>query len=211
MTYLNLVNNILRRLREDTVASVTETDYSTMVGDFVNDAKRIVEEAYQWAALRSDVDVATVASTSSYTLTGVGTDAKVLDVFNEDLGIEVREQSPKWYRRTGAASGNPTNFVYDGLDSNGDIKVKLHPTPDDVYTIAFSVCNPQADLSADSDVLLAPDYAVLHLALAMLVRERGETGGTSAAEHFQIADRFLRDAIAREAARHEDELIFFTV
>ena len=42
MTYLNLVNNVLRRLREDEVSSVTDNTYSKMVGDFVNDAKKMV-------------------------------------------------------------------------------------------------------------------------------------------------------------------------
>ena len=44
MTYLNLMNNILRRLREETVSAVSETTYSTMVSDYINDAKQIVEE-----------------------------------------------------------------------------------------------------------------------------------------------------------------------
>ena len=35
MTYLDIVNNVLRRLRESTVSDITETTYSTMVGDFV--------------------------------------------------------------------------------------------------------------------------------------------------------------------------------
>ena len=43
MTYLDIVNNVLRRLREDTVTTVTNDTYSTMVGDFVNDAKQIVK------------------------------------------------------------------------------------------------------------------------------------------------------------------------
>ena len=40
MTYLNIVNNVLRRMREEEVASVASTTYSKMVGDFVNDGKR---------------------------------------------------------------------------------------------------------------------------------------------------------------------------
>ena len=46
MTYLNLVNNVLRRLREDEVSSVTDNTYSKMVGDFVNDAKKMVAVSY---------------------------------------------------------------------------------------------------------------------------------------------------------------------
>ena len=41
MTYLNLVNNVLRRMREEEVASVSSNTYSKMVGDFVNDAKPV--------------------------------------------------------------------------------------------------------------------------------------------------------------------------
>jgi hypothetical protein len=53
MTYLNLVNNVLRRLREDEVSSVQDNTYSKMVGDFVNDAKKFVESAWDWSALRT--------------------------------------------------------------------------------------------------------------------------------------------------------------
>ena len=51
MTYLNLVNNVLRRLREEEVTSVSSSTYGKMVGDFVNDAKRIVEDSWDWSAL----------------------------------------------------------------------------------------------------------------------------------------------------------------
>jgi hypothetical protein len=42
MTYLELVNAVLRRLRVDQVTSVAETDYSLLIGDFINDAKSSV-------------------------------------------------------------------------------------------------------------------------------------------------------------------------
>ena len=45
MTYLNLINGVLRRLRETTVSTYTETTYSTMIGDLINDAKTTIEEA----------------------------------------------------------------------------------------------------------------------------------------------------------------------
>ena len=46
MTYLDIVNNVLRRMREDEVSSIAETTYSKMVGDFVNDAKGIIETSW---------------------------------------------------------------------------------------------------------------------------------------------------------------------
>ena len=67
-----------------------------------------------------------------------------------------------------------------------------------------------ADLSADGDALLVPSMPVTHLAIALLARERGETGGTSAPEYFAIADRYLSDAIALDAQKHPEEVIFYT-
>ena len=49
MTYLNIVNNVLRRLREDTVTTISANTYSAMVGDFINDAKQLVENAWDWS------------------------------------------------------------------------------------------------------------------------------------------------------------------
>ena len=63
MTYLQLVNSVLRRLREDEITTVNETDYSKLVGDFVNDAIQVVENSSDWTALRTTVTVNTVAGT----------------------------------------------------------------------------------------------------------------------------------------------------
>ena len=56
-----------------------------------------------------------------------------------------------------------------------------------------------------------PSMPVVHYAVALLARERGETGGTSAAEYFSIADKFLSDAIAIDAAKHPEEMVFRTI
>lgn len=45
MNYLNAINRVLRRLREDEVSSVTSTAYAKLVGDYVNDAVRLVEDS----------------------------------------------------------------------------------------------------------------------------------------------------------------------
>jgi len=48
MTYLEAVNKVLRRLREPEVGSVDETVYSKLIGEFVSDAKSLVENAWSW-------------------------------------------------------------------------------------------------------------------------------------------------------------------
>jgi hypothetical protein len=65
------MNNVLRRLREDEVTNVAENTYAKMVGDFINDAKNLVEEAADWSALRETVSITTTASDNQYSLSNV--------------------------------------------------------------------------------------------------------------------------------------------
>ena len=213
MTYLQLVNQCLRRLREDEVASISANEYSQLVGDFVNDAKEIVENAYAWAGLRQDVDVPTSVGVREYSLSGVPSRARIVDVYNETTNLEMHQKPKPWFRKreATASDGSAHYYTFDGLDSNADIKFKVLPTPDAIETLAFSVVVPQDLLVDDNTHVLAPNAPILHLAVALLSRERGETGGTSAGELFQIAEKHLKDAIAIEAARHDEELIYYTV
>ena len=82
MTYIDLINNVLRRLREDTVDTANGTDYSALIGDLVNDAKKIVENSFDWTALRDSITLTTTSGTSEYSLTGSGDQAVVKDVMN---------------------------------------------------------------------------------------------------------------------------------
>jgi hypothetical protein len=49
MIYIDIVNNVLRRLRESEVQTIAQTSYSKLIGDFVNDAKTIVDSAWRWS------------------------------------------------------------------------------------------------------------------------------------------------------------------
>ena len=82
-TYLQIVNEVLTRLREPTVQTVTENTLSTLVGQWVNDVKRQVNDAYDWDALNTYVDVTTVANQwTGYSITGAGQRFRVNDVIN---------------------------------------------------------------------------------------------------------------------------------
>ena len=52
-TYLTLVNDVLSRLRESEVTSVSDNTYSSLIGRFVNEAKREVEDAWNWNRLEA--------------------------------------------------------------------------------------------------------------------------------------------------------------
>jgi len=186
-----------------------------MVGDFINDAKKLVEEATDWSALRETITVSTTASDNTYSLTGSGDNVKVMCVLNDTSNLFMDYQTKDWFNEqlyiSSAAEGAPRYYTYNGLDSSGDTQVLVGPTPDGVYSLRFDVIKRQADLSSNTDSLLVPAMPVVHLAIALLARERGETGGTSAAEYFAIADKFLSDAIAIDAVKHPEEMVFRTI
>ena len=224
MTYLNIMNNVLRRLREEEVNSVNESTYSKMAGDFINDAKTMVEQAADWSALRTrESAFVTSVDDNLYSLVGSGDDVKVMSAYDTTSANEVEYQTKEWFNNEsyvngslviaakGALTGSPLYYTFDGVDANGDTQVRLYPMPDDAYNLRFVMVRRQADLSNGADVLLVPSKPVIHLAVALLARGRGETGGTSTAEYFAIADKYLSDAIAIDAAKHPEEMIFRTI
>ena len=215
MTYLQLVNNVMRRLRENEVSTVNENAYSKLIGEYVNDAKRTVEDAWDWTALRSTITVTTSDSSYNYTLTDSQNRFKVLNVINQTsnafMTYRGSNSMDKAYLVDTAPEGTPTYYTFKGVDASGDNKVDLYPKPDGVYSIDFNVVLRTADFTADAQTLAIPPSAVIQLATALSARERGETGGTSAAELFALADTTLADAIAIDASYHPEETIWNVV
>lgn len=215
MTYLDIVNNVLRRMREDQVTTVSANTYSRMVGDYVNDAKRLVEDAWDWSGLRTAITIATTADVPTYVLTGSGNRAEMLTFLNDTSNWFMDYRTQVWfdnmYFNQDPPSAAPRYYTYDGVDSNGDTQIKLYPKPDGVYSLRFNCVLRPGELEADTDEVTIPAMPIIHLAVALLTRERGETGGTSAAEYFGIADKYLSDAIALDAFKHPEEMVFRTV
>jgi len=212
MTYLEIVNNVLKRLRERTVSTVNENTYSELIGVLVNDAKEEVENAWNWSALRTTLTVTTVASTFNYELNGTQSNFRVLDVVNDTSNFFMDYRSSNDFNRffltSTSASGIPRYYSFNGTSSDGDTLVDIYPIPDAVYSLRFNVIDPQAELTTESDVLLVPSKPVQMLAYAKAIEERGEDGGASSSSAYATAQRVLNDAIAFESAKHPDEAIW---
>lgn len=212
MTYLELVNSVLRRLRETTVATYDQNSYSALIGEFVNDAKRYCEDAWDWSALRNTITATTTAGTFSYVLTDGGQRLKVLNVVNDTSNIFVQYQTATWmtdkFLNQDPPQSSPRNYSFNGVDANGDTVVDLYPIPDQEYLVRFNVIQRPGRFTADSDTLQIPDDPVIQWALAYALRERGETGGQSASEQLVFARQSLQDAIALDAQKHPEETIW---
>ena len=208
MTYLELVNDVLVRLRESTVSTVGETTYSSLIGKFVNDAKRAIEDAYEWNILGTTVVVSTVAGTSSYSLTGAGQKFRVQDVINDTANNGMTNipfaNMNRFLNFGNPSNATPTYYAFDGVDASYDTKVTLFPVPDGVYSLRFSLIVPQATLSSDSTVVLMPSELIVQNAYARALVERGEDGGLSSSEAYLLYKSMLSDYIAMEATRYPE-------
>jgi hypothetical protein len=213
-TYLQLVNDVLTRLREPTVASVTENDYSSLIGKLVNDAKREVEDAWNWECLRSTITVTTSATTSGYTLTGSGDRFRFEQVYNDTMDYTLEHRPTKFFNdalilTANPKSGEPYYYGTNGVDSSGDLLVRLFPIPDAIYSVKFSGFEPEAELSSGSDTTKLSKAAIVALAWAKAIEERGEDGGVNVSSQYAVAKQALADAIAIEAGRRADEVNWY--
>ena len=215
MTYLELVNDVLVRLREPTVTTVALNSYSTLIGKFVNDAKRQIEDAFSWNVLGKTITVTTAASTSSYSLTGAGQKFQVMDVINITSNVGLTNISFVDMNRklnfTPLANQIPTEFAFDGVDGSYNTKVNLYPIPNGVYTIKFALTVPQATLTSDATVVAVPDVLVAQNAYSRALVERGEDGGLSSSEAYQLYKSMLSDYIALEGTRYPENQEFVAV
>lgn len=211
-TYLQLVNNVLVRLRENEVSSVSDTPYSSLIGVLVNDAKREVENATMWQINNTTIVVPTVAGQRNYSITGSGQRFRLHQVLNDTDNFEVRQADANWidkqYYLGTIQNASPSFYNFNGVDSNGDTKVDVFPQPDKVYNLRFDMNIPQADLSANSDTVTVPAYLVQLLAYAKAIAERGEDGGIAFNEIYQQYRLALADEIAIERNRYGEDVVW---
>jgi hypothetical protein len=214
MNYLDLVNDVLIRLREDEVTATTDTPYAKLIGKFVNDAKRIVEDSFQWNVLTETLTVTTANDLFNYVLTGSGQRFRVLDVVHSEDDVFLQPVTSSvmtnYLLNASVHKGSPYYYNFNGVN-NGDTQVDLYPVPDGVYNIYFNIFKPQNALSAGADELLVPAEPVIKYAYAQAVAERGEDGGLAAQEATALADISLADHIAMAAHRQNDEYIWHQV
>jgi hypothetical protein len=181
-----------------------------MIGVMINDAKREVEDAYDWNALTDTLTAVTSDAVFNYVLTGSRTRFRVMDVLNDTSDFNLRYAPSTWMNRqyllTDTQKGEPLYYNFNGVDSNGDTQVDLYPIPDGVYNIRFNLVIPQADLVADNTRILVPDHLVSMLTYSKAIAERGEDSGLLSSEAYQMYRLALADAVAIERNHYNEEM-----
>jgi hypothetical protein len=228
MTYRDIINSVLRRLREDTISSDwsgdlydsnTVTDYQKLIGELVNDSKKNVESYHDWQALRESFNIKTKAGNMQYTLgdaaRGAGISFKVLDVICQETGQRLEQVSNTWindqtFPIADIQSGNPISYAFNGISQAGvgrepDFNVDLYPVPDSVETISFNIVGAQKELKEAAQVLRTPSQPVILGAWMRAVAERGEDGGTISSVIAAETQDALNIAVQLDAGNMEYE------
>ena len=208
-TYLQAVNSVLRRLRENEVSTVNETAYSKMIGELVNDAKSSVEAAYGWNALSETLTATTTVDIFSYVLTGSGVRFRVINVINDTSDTFLRlapvSYMTQQFLPTSPQKGAPQYYNFNGQDATGDTLVDVFPIPDTAYTLRFNVILPQDTLTSDNTLIKVPADIVILNAYARAVVERGEDGGLASSEAYALARNLMADYISLESNRYLED------
>lgn len=215
-TYTSIINSVLRRLREDTIAAPSDSDYSTLIGELVNETKREVEDAWKWNALRTTIPVTTAAGTQQYAVTGAGKRFKlqspVFSVYDATNLNRLTRQNSQWMKEQLLNNTNqqqPAYYYFEGFDSNGDPYVNFYAIPDGIYTINFELVVPQADFTVGTEVLDVPDWPVILGTYAKAIAERGEDNGKTHGEALNKFGFALSDAIAMDESLTTDETTWY--
>jgi hypothetical protein len=221
MTFRGLINEVLIRLREDTISSDwsgdindsgTITDYQKVIGSLVNDTKRSVESYHDWLVLRQTVDITTVASTKNYNLSS-GQEFKVLDVVNNSTGYQLTQVNRSYLNSImypNDPTGEPTYYGFNGADTSNNLKVDLSPIPTEAQTISFDIVKYQDELTEAATVINIPNKPVVLGAWARAIAERGEDGGTQSSIAAQEATNSLNQAIMIDGGNAKYENDWFT-
>lgn len=214
-TYVQITNRVLRRLREDEVSNYDDTEYSTLVGDLINETIADMQDAIEWRALRDEHTVTLDGSTRVYTLSSA-TSENSRDTNDQTIIRRVWDDTNDWELRKRAYDSislakldapDPDSTSWwreKGADNDGNLKVEFYP--DVAATVKVLTYNPHAEIAASATVVRLPPRIVFLGAYARAVNERGEDGGTQATAAWQLYQDALGAAVARELERMtEDE------
>ena len=207
--FLELTNNVLRRLREPEATSVNDNEYVKLIATYINDSKRQVEDSYNWNSLSETLSAVTATDIFNYVLTGSGQRFRLIDIINDTSNMIMQNRTTRWMDQNFLVNdppkGPPIYFNFNGTNVNGDTQVDLYPIPDGVYNIRFNIIKPQAELVTDADVLYVPHEPVIMGAYARAIAERGEDAGITSNEAYALYLTSLADAIALESGRYIEE------
>ena len=202
-TFLEVVNDVMCRMRKDAAFSIAANNYTKLIGKLVLDAKRFAEDAHHWSHLWQSVELTTSSGVEQYSITGTNgrtTLYQIIDGTNQNTLKPVTNANFTYRQKIGTVtSGAPSNYRLRGVDSNGALQIDLWPIPAGAYTLWVDAIIPQdnfaVDGTADATEISVPWEPIALRAWAYAMKERGEDQSAGFNEALSEAKRSLARAI----------------
>lgn len=215
-TFVQIINRVLRRLREDTVVNYNDTAYSTIIGDLVNETIADMQsiKGVRWNALLDDHTITTDGSSRLYSLSSSTSEnsrdtneqTHILGVYNDTGDHDLQRRSYQDISRLKLYTTESADLFWfreKGVDASGYRRVELYPE-EAGQTVVVATYNPHGLIESSSTTVLLPYQVVTAGAYARAVDERGEDGGTAASTAFGLYNKLLGQALIIEMDRETD-------
>lgn len=204
-----------------------------LLGEFINQAKEKVEDAWDWKALSGDVTFTTVLNQTSYTLSASASPVatvtrvvneratilydqndypQVFDITDQGLGTLIRlermtreDELARNIYLGNSATIFPAAFSYSW--ENGSPLFFLVGRPVTGRNMRLRMKMPQEDLAATTDNIIVPWRSVVSYATFLAMEERGEELSEKSTLYLNRHDSELQRAIERDQSG-EDEYTY---
>lgn len=140
MNYLEMCNEVLVRMREMEISSVSDTNndpQQKLVTRFVNDAKQFVERSHTWNALRKMWIIDPAHEVYKYNLNGASEQSHIYLV-RYMSGAVLKEANPRWMERRTPSLGSPHWYSLSSVN-NHTVTLTLYPYPDNTFSDSHDI------------------------------------------------------------------------
>ncbi len=211
-TFTEAVNYVLRRMRESEVSTPPASGYSTLVGDFVNESKREVEDIHDWQNLRTDIELTMVQGQHEYAVTGSTTRGRMLNIWHNQDFYHLHKGVPRNIKAQLAMTadeGRPSQYFMSGNDGT-DRKVTFWIRPNaTVQTLSCEIVVPQDDFVIGTEEFSVPHWPIYLGAYARALDERGDDQGNALTKANGAYASAIADAVAHDITDIEGESNWF--
>jgi hypothetical protein len=153
------VNALAQELATEFGEEYTDQDVADLYRTWVKEIVRRVIGTGRWFTQNTTDSVVTVASTPAYSLAATTGEVKSIRIpATDDVVIYTPVERLIAKDKNLELTGKPTNWWVDSLGTSQEIKIRLYPIPDAVYTLELHVLNRPSELGDTDTIPLPVEY-----------------------------------------------------
>lgn len=234
-TLLQLTNDVgknLRRSKGTTYTSITQNQDVIFIVQAINEAKRMVEDAWKWDVLRTTITFNSVGGTEKYDTSDLAiVTSDPLVTTDRSYVVHNARGSLQFWDVTTSEEGRLSQMSRDRAEHintsmNQDVEapraVAVYPNgsgltvhfgnaPTAVRNYKLECIIPQADLAASGTTLTIAERPVILAATALAAEERGEEFNVDPSRWWTQYENALGAEIARDVTSNDMVLVSDTL